>query len=190
MLGLARRAHLTCVFRMREIGHFAFRMFRISHVSHFAARNRTFRISRREIGHFAFRGAKSRRETGHSGMTKYQMEDGARHSPRVSGAVIRRWALRSCTRPGRGGAWRHLSLGSVYVAGRVGAVCVLVCVIVLHRFRFRCPERAPAPPPWPRSLSPSSRAIIASICASDDHLQGGLRAHESIMTAIYSDHNV
>eukprot|EP01043_Picozoa_sp_COSAG02_P090947 COSAG02_NODE_27735_length_603_cov_1.700397_1_plen_77_part_10 len=28
---------------------------RISHVSHFAARNRTFRISRREIGHFAFR---------------------------------------------------------------------------------------------------------------------------------------
>eukprot|EP01043_Picozoa_sp_COSAG02_P103625 COSAG02_NODE_39633_length_414_cov_41.200000_1_plen_90_part_01 len=32
------------------------RMFRISHVSHFAARNRTFRISRREIGHFAFRG--------------------------------------------------------------------------------------------------------------------------------------
>ena len=41
-----------------HFGHFAFRMFRISHVSHFAARNRTFRISRREIGHFAFRGAK------------------------------------------------------------------------------------------------------------------------------------
>eukprot|EP01043_Picozoa_sp_COSAG02_P008662 COSAG02_NODE_281_length_25776_cov_37.797998_20_plen_62_part_00 len=29
-----------------------------------------------------------RRETGHSGMTKYQIEDGARHSPRVSGAVV------------------------------------------------------------------------------------------------------
>eukprot|EP01043_Picozoa_sp_COSAG02_P036823 COSAG02_NODE_2725_length_8156_cov_3.067271_5_plen_228_part_00 len=28
----------------------------------------------------------SRRETGHSGMTKYQIEDGARHSLRVSGA--------------------------------------------------------------------------------------------------------
>ncbi len=31
----------------------------------------------------------SRRETGHSGRTKYQMEDGARHSLRVSGAVQR-----------------------------------------------------------------------------------------------------
>eukprot|EP01043_Picozoa_sp_COSAG02_P022957 COSAG02_NODE_1210_length_13856_cov_12.266182_11_plen_229_part_00 len=63
---------------------------------------RMFRISRREIGHFAFRGAKSdishfaarnrtlyisRRETGHSGMTKYQIEYGARHSQRVSGAA-------------------------------------------------------------------------------------------------------
>ncbi len=56
-----RRAHLTWVFRMREIGHFAFR-----------ARNRTLCISRRE--------------TGHSGMTKYQIEDGARPSPRVSRA--------------------------------------------------------------------------------------------------------
>ena len=32
----------------------------------------------------------SRRETGHSGMTKYQIEDGARHSLRVSGAE--RWS--------------------------------------------------------------------------------------------------
>ena len=30
---------------------------------------------------------------------------------------------------GRGGAWRCVSLGSVYVAARVGAVCLLACVI-------------------------------------------------------------
>ena len=56
-------------FRISHFGHFAFR---ISDISHFATRNRTLRISRRE--------------TGHSGMTKYQTEDGARHSQRVSGA--------------------------------------------------------------------------------------------------------
>jgi hypothetical protein len=50
---------------MREIGHFAFRDAKPD-ISHFAARNRTLYISRRE--------------TGHSGMTKYQIEDGARHS--------------------------------------------------------------------------------------------------------------
>ena len=31
--------------------------------------------------------------------------------------------------PGEGGAWRCVSLGSVYVAARVGAVCLLACVI-------------------------------------------------------------
>ncbi len=31
--------------------------------------------------------------------------------------------------PGKGGAGRCVSLGSVYVAARVGAVCLLVCVI-------------------------------------------------------------
>ena len=31
--------------------------------------------------------------------------------------------------PGRGGAWQCVSLGSVYVAARVGAVCLLACVI-------------------------------------------------------------
>ena len=31
--------------------------------------------------------------------------------------------------PGKGGAWRCVSLGSVYVAARVGAVCLLACVI-------------------------------------------------------------
>ena len=30
---------------------------------------------------------------------------------------------------GGGGAWRCVSLGSVYVAARVGAVCLLACVI-------------------------------------------------------------
>ena len=81
-----------CAARLFEFG-------RHSDTSHFACfAFRMFRISRREIGHFAFRGAKSdishfvarnrtlyisRRETGHSGMTKYQIEDGARHSPRV-----------------------------------------------------------------------------------------------------------
>ena len=30
---------------------------------------------------------------------------------------------------GKGGAWRCVSLGSVYVAARVGAVCLLACVI-------------------------------------------------------------
>ena len=30
---------------------------------------------------------------------------------------------------GRGGAWRCVSLGSVYVAARVGAVCLLACVV-------------------------------------------------------------
>ena len=59
-----RRAHLTCVFRMREIGHFAFR---ISDISHFA-----FRDAKPDISHFAhFAGAKPdtsqfrRFETGH-----------------------------------------------------------------------------------------------------------------------------
>ena len=41
----------------------------------------------------------------------------------------RRWALRSYTQAGKGGAWRCVSLGSVYVAARVGAVCLLACVI-------------------------------------------------------------
>ena len=31
--------------------------------------------------------------------------------------------------PMKSGAWRCVSLGSVYVAGRVGAECVLACVI-------------------------------------------------------------
>ena len=31
--------------------------------------------------------------------------------------------------PGKGGAWRCVSLGSVYVAARVGVVCLLACVI-------------------------------------------------------------
>ena len=67
----------------REIRRFAFRISDISHFGHFAFR--TFRIS-----HFATRNRTlyiSRRETGHSGMTKYQIEDGARHSLRVSGAA-------------------------------------------------------------------------------------------------------
>eukprot|EP01043_Picozoa_sp_COSAG02_P115751 COSAG02_NODE_52127_length_309_cov_2.461905_1_plen_63_part_10 len=63
---------------MREIGHFAFR---ISDISHFA-----FRDAKPDISHSATRNRTlyiSRRETGHSGMTKYQIEDGARHSLRV-----------------------------------------------------------------------------------------------------------
>ena len=39
------------------------------------------------------------------------------------------YSLRSYTQSGRGGAWRCVSLGSVYVAARVGAVCLLACVI-------------------------------------------------------------
>ena len=41
----------------------------------------------------------------------------------------RRYSLRSYTQSGKGGAWRCVSLGSVYVAARVGAVCLLACVI-------------------------------------------------------------
>ena len=39
------------------------------------------------------------------------------------------YSLRSYTQSGTGGAWRCVSLGSVYVAARVGAVCLLACVI-------------------------------------------------------------
>eukprot|EP01043_Picozoa_sp_COSAG02_P011247 COSAG02_NODE_411_length_22864_cov_6.757523_8_plen_130_part_00 len=48
----------------------------------YTTRVHTTLTSRRETGH----SDASRRETGHSGMTKYQIEDGARHSLRVSGA--------------------------------------------------------------------------------------------------------
>ena len=66
-----RRAHLTCVFRISHFGHFAFRGAKPD-TPHFAARNRTLRISRRETGHFR--------------MAKYQIDGGARHSLRVPGA--------------------------------------------------------------------------------------------------------
>ena len=62
-------AYFACA--KSDTSHFAFRGAK-SDISHFAARNRTLHISRRE--------------TGHSEMTKYQIEDGARHSRRVSGA--------------------------------------------------------------------------------------------------------
>eukprot|EP01043_Picozoa_sp_COSAG02_P034237 COSAG02_NODE_2384_length_8991_cov_40.617521_3_plen_216_part_00 len=63
--------------------NFAFRGAK-SDISHFAARNRTLHISRRE--------------TGHSEMTKYQMKDGARHSRRVSGVWRRGLVIVSNTR--------------------------------------------------------------------------------------------
>jgi hypothetical protein len=72
-------SHLRDAKRTFRISHFACAK---SDISHFAARNRTLRIS-----HVRNRTLRiSRRETGHSGMTKYQTEHGARHSPRVSGA--------------------------------------------------------------------------------------------------------
>ena len=54
----------------------------------------------------------------------HQIASGTSSPPRHTGTPYD-----STLNPGKGGAGRCVSLGSVYVAARVGAVCLLACVI-------------------------------------------------------------
>ena len=64
----------------------------------------------------------------------------------------------------KSGAWRCVSLGSVYVAGRVGVVCVLACVIACGLCEM--PGGGQLRRWWSAEVVVSSLALVCG-CASE-----------------------